>query len=271
MDEVTWKLCPFRVGNRAWAVRLFQGYSLCLLIVVGLAMMLNALEGEDWMKADKGQRQRATGRSAFDECLWFVFMTLHGIGFGEFMPEDTPGHVIAMLTVTMSYWCMIFMAAIVMLSQLPGAKAPSLFNVVMQIVNIVWPSYLIFVGIIIAIGFVIGPYVSDAPSGYNDAATGIYWYWCVMHRAPYGDIWPNSPFGRAVTVPAAVLSYLYPPYALALIAIRRPTPTEHAQLLAHMNAYPEEAMGPGYFVPPGGPSNGGSNGREVQLTNTCQD
>merc|ERR1719198_2295200 len=82
---------------------------------------------------------------------------------------------------------------------------------------------------------------------------GVQWLWTVVHQAPLGDVWPDTPFGRCVTIPAGIISYLYPPYVLALIAIRRPTPTEHAELLAHMNAYPEEAMGPGYIVPASGP------------------
>eukprot|EP00933_Yihiella_yeosuensis_P023965 TRINITY_DN18596_c0_g1_i1.p1 TRINITY_DN18596_c0_g1~~TRINITY_DN18596_c0_g1_i1.p1 ORF type:complete len:260 (+),score=35.20 TRINITY_DN18596_c0_g1_i1:80-859(+) len=257
MDFVS-KLAPFRTGNRMWVAVLMQGYGICLLSSVALAALLNTLEGEAWMDADRGASQDAKGDSAMDECLWFVFMTLHGIGFGEFMPRDTPGHMIAMLTISVGYLFMIFMMAIIMLSQLPGAKTPSLIGVVTQVASTVWPSYLVFILLIVGCGSFLGPYVSDAPSGFNDYATGIYWLWCVMHRAPYGDIWPNTPLGRTITVPAAMLSYLYPPYALAVIAVRRPSSSEHQQLLEHMNAHPEDAMGPGYIVP--------SMAREVQMS-----
>merc|ERR1711957_630721 len=123
----------------------------------------------------------------------------------------------------------------------------------------VWPSYLIFVLIIVLAGSFLGPYVSNAPSGRNDAATGIYWLWCVMHRAPFGDIWPNSVLGRGSAVVAALLGYMYPPYALALIAVRRPTDEEHEQLLEYLNTKPADAMGRGYVTPPSG-------GPEIQMS-----
>jgi hypothetical protein len=257
MDDVLWKLCPFRAGNRTWAVVLLQGYIICLATVGILAFALNFLEGDQWMIGDKGATQRAYGDSALDECLWFTFMTLHGIGFGEFMPRQTAGHLIAMIAIQLCYWFMIFMMAIVLLSQLPGTKSPNLVSIIAHMARIAWPSYLLFTSLILFVGSILGPYLSDAPSGWNDAPTGIYWLWCVMHRAPYGDIWPNTPFARAVTVPAAIISYLYPPYVLAVIAVRRPTCAEHSELLEHYALHPDEAMGPGYIVPP--------TGREVQM------
>merc|ERR1719265_2083284 len=84
------------------------------------------MEGDQWFKADKGAKTAAQGETAWDECVWFCFTTLHGIGFGEFMPRDSTGHVIACATIAMSYWYMIFMMAIVLLSQLPRSKTPSL-------------------------------------------------------------------------------------------------------------------------------------------------
>lgn len=258
MSDFLWKLFPFRSGNRMWVAVLFQGYGVCMVCAALLAGLLNAFEGERWMEADLGASVRAFGDSALDECFWFEFTTFHGIGFGEFMPRHSAGHAIAMITIAMCYWFMIFMAAIVLLSQLPGAKTPSLCAVASQMASIVWPSYTVFILFIIGVGAFLGPYLSPAPSGYNDYATGIYWLWCVMHRAPYGDIWPDTPFGRTATVPAAMISYLYPPYALALIAVRRPTASEHQQLLEHMNQHPEDALGPGYIVP--------SVAREVQMS-----
>jgi hypothetical protein len=268
MDDYLWKLYPFHQGNRVWAVRLFQGYGLSLLVSAIMAVLLNAVEGDRWKSNDHGQKVKAVGKSSLDECLWFTFTTLHGVGFGEFLPESTPGDWLTSVVVAVSYWCAIFMSAIVMLSQLPGVKPQSLFSMVSQMAYVVWPSYLVFVSLTVCFGFIVGPYIMDGlsadpscngPCEKRFNAVGIQWLWSVMHRAPFGDVWPDTPFGRSVTIPAAVISYLYPPYVLALIAIRRPTPTEHAQLLAHMNAYPEEAMGPGYIVPPSGP-------RDVQLS-----
>jgi hypothetical protein len=244
-----------------WAVVLLQGYVLCLVTVALLAIVLNALEGDEWVIADKGASISAKGQSAMDECFWFTFMTLHGIGFGEFLPRRTLGHFIAALTIMLSYWFMIFMAGIVLMSQLPGIKSPNLPTILSQMVNVVWPSYAVFVALIVIVGSCMGPEISDAPympRSSNNYGTGIYWMWCVMHRAPYGDIWPDTPFGRTITVPAAIISYLYPPYVLAVIAVRRPSSAEHSQLLEHISMHPEEAMGPGYIAPP--------TGREVQMS-----
>lgn len=276
METFSEKLFPFTARNTVWAVRLCQGYGLCLIIGVAMAALLNINEGEEWMKGEtKGQKVNGNtvkghGNSAFDECLWFTLTTLHGIGFGEFGTKSVGGDWIISLVVAVSYWCSIFMAAIVMMSQLPGVKPQSLVAMLKQMAGVVWPSYLIIVILTSIFGFLVGPYMEDGLSpdpACNGSCEekfnllGVQWLWSVVHRAPFGDVWPDTPFGRVVTVPAGVISYLYPPYVLALIAIRRPTPTEHAELLAHMNAYPEEAMGPGYIVPASGP-------RDMQFVST---
>jgi hypothetical protein len=267
MGEFQEKLFPFTSRNLVWAVRLAQGYCLCLFVAVVMAAFLNFNEGEKWMEGQThGQKVSGGGirrsGTAFDECLWFTFTTLHGINFGEFAAKSTAGDWILSLVVAVSYWCAIFMAAIVMMSQLPGVKAQSLLDIVKHMASVAWPSYLIVVSLTFIFGYIVGPYAAD---GISQDPTcnggcekkfnliGIQWLWSVVHRAPYTGVWPDTPFGRVVTVPAGILSYLYPPYVLALIAIRRPTPTEHAELLAHMNAYPEQAMGPGYIVPASGP------------------
>eukprot|EP00928_Gymnodinium_smaydae_P032012 TRINITY_DN23305_c0_g1_i1.p1 TRINITY_DN23305_c0_g1~~TRINITY_DN23305_c0_g1_i1.p1 ORF type:complete len:264 (+),score=31.40 TRINITY_DN23305_c0_g1_i1:85-876(+) len=260
VEEFVYKLYPFRSGNRAWVLVLLQAYSLCVVTTVVLGALLNYAEGEDWFEATRGMKIRAYGNSSFDECCWFIFTTLHGIGFGEFMPQHSAGHLIAMATVSLSYWFSILMMAIVMLSQLPGLKSPGFFKVMRQIGSATWPSYAIYLTITFLIGCTVGDNVSKAPvgTGHNDWATGVYWLWCVMHRAPYGDIWPNDPWSRVVAASAAVLSYLYPPFCLALIAVRKPTQEEHDELVEHMNQHPDESWGRGYVVPNGV--------REVQMT-----
>jgi hypothetical protein len=264
MDDFNQKLFPFSSKNTVWAVRLGQGYFLCVSVAVVMAALLNYSEGEQWMAAqDKGQKVgtntiNAHYASALDECLWFTMTAVHGISFGEFGTKSIAGDWIMSVVVAVSYWCSIFMAAIVMMSQLPGMKPRSLFTMLKHMASVVWPSYLIVVLLTFAFGYIVGPYAADGLS--PDPACGgacekrfnllgVQWLWSVVHRAPYGGVWPDTPFGRCVTIPAGIVSYLYPAYVLALIAIRRPTTTEHAELLAHMNASPEEAMGPGYIVP----------------------
>lgn len=271
MDDFAFKVFPFRESNRIWAIRLFQGYLLIIVIGIVIAGLINFNEGDKWQHSTdlaKGQKVKVTGKTAFDEILWFVFTNIHGIDFGEFQPKSSSGDIFIAIVVAISYWGSIFMMAVVMMSQLPGIKPPTLWSMLISMGKVAWPSYAIFCAIAVCIGYIVGPYMADGISSDVTCAgacerhfnlLGIQWLWHVMHRAPEPDIWPDTPFGRTVTVPTAALGYLYPPYVLALIAIRRPTPTEHAQLLAHMNAYPEAAMGPGYIVPPSGP-------REIQFT-----
>jgi hypothetical protein len=236
-----------------------------------MAAFLNYSEGEKWKVQSNGQKMDpgavTKNGSAFDECFWFTITTLHGINQGEFVTKSTAGDWIVSLVVAVSYWCSIFMAAIVMMSQLPGVKPRSLFTMLTQMASVVWPSYLIVVILTCFFGYIVGPYVADGISADPTCQggcekqfnlLGFQWLWSLVHRAPYTGIFPDTPFGRVVTIPAGMISYLYPPYILALIAIRRPTPTEHSELLAHMNAYPEDAMGPGYIVPADGP-------REIML------
>lgn len=273
MDEFIWKLYPFKEGNRVWAVRLFQGYGFCIFVATVMAAILNYAEGDTWETSGPKHKQRSYGKSAFDECLWFTVTTLHGIGFGEFMPGTTPGDFLTCIIVAVSYWGTIFMASIVMMSQLPGIKPQRFFEMLTHMASVVWPSYLVFVSLCFCFGFIVGPYMADGLSPdpsckggceRNFNLIGIQWLWSVMHRAPFGDVWPDTPFGRCVTVPAGIISYLYPPYVLALLAIRRPSATEHAQLLEHMTSYPEEVMGPGYIVP------SASGPREIQFSSLQQ-
>jgi len=241
-----------------WAARLFQGYILCLVIALVLAGIINVLEGDQWMQATKGQKIREGGTYSFDQCLWFTFTVLHGVAFGDFMTKTTAGDYINAVSISVSYWCTIFMMAIVMMSQLPGVKPRGLFSMLSQMASAVWPSYLIVVSLTFLFGFIVGPYMADGLSPDPSCSgscekkinlLGVQFLWSVVHRAPFGDVWPDTPFGRAVTIPAALVGYLYPPYVLALIAIRQPTASEHAKLLEHFQAHPEEAMGPGYIVP----------------------
>jgi len=76
--------------------------------------------------------------------------------------------------------------------------------------------------------------------------------WNVVHRNPYGDIWPSTPEARLITFPATIMGLLYMPYALALVAVRCPTEEQHAALLGHLNQNPDDALGKGYIVPKGG-------------------
>lgn len=249
-----WKIAPFRAGNRHWICLLLKSYITCLVSCLLLACVLNSVEGEKWVATDlRGHGVTAKGKTALDECIWFVFTTVHGIGFGEFNARGVVSRLIAMACVSIGYWFTIFLLSVVMLSNLPGERTPSLCSVTARMVSAVWPSYLVFLFLIVVCGAQCGPYVSDDPFGYNGWPTGIYWLWTVAHRMPYGDIYPNTSFGRTLTVPAAIIGLLYMPYALALVALRCPTMEQHESLLGHLRKYPEQLLGRGYVIPKNGP------------------
>jgi hypothetical protein len=178
-----------------------------------------------------------------------VFSTIHGIAFGEFQPRFTEGRIIAMVCVSLGYWFPIVLMAIVLLSQLPGEKCPTLFGTMLRLIEAVWPSYVLFMLIIIIVGSQMGPYVSKDHYGRNEWPSGIYWMWTVAHRMPFGDVWPNTSVGRTVTVPAAMMGLLYMPYTMALLAVRTPSIEQHMALLGELRAHPEDSLGRGYIVP----------------------
>jgi len=244
-----WKVCPWRARNREWLCVLFQAYFACIFASFLMACVLNSLEGQKWRDDFHGDGVHAVGSSALDECFWFVFTTMHGIAFGEFMPRGAPGRIIAMGCCSMGYWFVIFMCCIVMFSQLPGEKTPSLYSTLSRMISAVWPSYIVFIAIICIVGAQCGPYVSNDRDGRNEWPTGIYWMWTTAHRMPYGDLWPETTIGRCVTVPTAILGLLYMPYTMALVAVRCPSMAQHEALLGELKKHPEDSFGRGYEVP----------------------
>merc|ERR1719272_940246 len=164
---------------------LAKAYILCLVCCFLLACVMNSIEGKRWVEYDlRGEGKRATGDTALDECIWFVFTTVHGIAFGEFNARGVASRLIAMACVSIGYWFCIFLMCIVMLSNLPGEKVPSLYGVTARLVGAVWPSYLVFLAFTVSVGSLLGPYVSADPFGRNEWPTGIYWTWTVVHRMP---------------------------------------------------------------------------------------
>jgi len=151
--------------------------------------------------------------------------------------------------ISMGYWFIIFMCCIVMLSQLPGEKTPSLFSTLSRMISAVWPSYLVFITIIFLVGAQCGPYVNFDHDGENLWPTGVYFMWQTAHRMPFGDLYPNTVIGRSCTFPMAILGLLYMPYAMALVAVRCPSMAQHEALLGELRKHPEDSLGRGYIVP----------------------
>jgi len=245
-----WKVFPWTNRNRAWLGCVIQAYLMCNVLGFFLACVLNSVEGHKWINSSVAHHHvSARGGTALDECWWFVFTTMHGTAFGEFIPRGFVGHIIACICCSLGYWFVIFLCCIVMFSQLPGEKTPTFWSTLTRMVSAVWPSYLVFCTIVVAVGAQCGPYISQAHYGYNDAPMGIYFMWQVAHRMPYGDLWPNTPTGYAVTVPAAILGLLYMPYTMALVAVRCPSMAQHEALLSELRQHPEDAFGRGYVMP----------------------
>jgi|Transcript_52995 hypothetical protein len=248
-----WKACPFRAGNRLWLVVILKGYSFVIVAGFVLACVLNSVEGKKWLSSDiTGKHFSGKGDTALDECFWFVITTIHGIGFGEFLPRSGVGRFVTMLCISCGYWFPLFMLAIVLLSQLAGEKMPTLQGVISRMVCAVWPSYAVFLAMVLTLGAQAGPYVSsDHGFGWQQFDTGIYWFWQVAHRMPFGDLYPNTPFGRTLAIVGAMLGNLYMPYAFVCIAVRRYTKEQHDALMENLRNHPEDALGRGYIAPAG--------------------
>lgn len=279
-----WKVFPFRAGNRMWGWVLVKAYGSLIVLSFVLACMLNAMEGKAWTSGgydDKHLAKRgngfgnnsdivAKGKTALDECFWFIICTVHGAGFGEFNAQGTPGRLLGGVCVCIGYWFPIFLMTIVMISQLPGEKAPTVLGCLGRLVSAVWPSYILLLALTFVAGYSIGPYIS--PDGWthhdvdgrNYGITGVYFLWQIIHRMPYGDVWPDTPWGRMVTMPAGIIGTLYMPYALALVAVRSPSLAQQESLLSDIRTHPEDAFGRGYIVPKG--AEGGFGGaREMVM------
>lgn len=248
-----WKLFPFKSENRAWITILVKAYACCIVTIFCLACVLNAAEGDVWLKRSvRTGGQKAVGDGALDECFWFVATTMHGIGFGEFVPFCLTGRLIAMFCCMLGYLFTIFMMCSVLLSQLPGEKDPTLFGVASRMAKALWPSYSVFCALTMSIGSMCGPYLSkDHHGGWtrNMWPTGMYWAWTTVHRSPYGDIFPDTVFGRTMTVPLEMMAVLYVPYALACVAVRCPTLEQHREIVGRMKGNAEKALGSGYSQP----------------------
>jgi len=245
-----WKVFPWTNRNRAWLGCVIQAYLMCNVLGFFLACVLNSVEGHKWVNSSVAHHHvAARGGTALDECWWFVFTTMHGTAFGEFIPRGTAGHWIALACCSMSYWFVIFFCCIVMLSQLPGEKTPTFYSTLCRVISACWPSYIVFAAIVVATGAQVGDDISKAHYGYNDASMGMYFMWAVAHRMPYGDLWPTTPTGYLAVVPIAMLSMLYMPYAMALVAVRCPSMEQHEALLGELRKHPEDAFGRGYVMP----------------------
>jgi len=229
---------------------ILKAYLVCLATCFVLACVLNSVEGDTWLESDvHGHGTEAHGSSALDECFWFVTTTMHGIAFGEFMTRGTVGRLIAMLCCSLGYWFILFMMSIIMLSQLPGERAPRLYDVAQRMVTSLWPSYTVFLSVVVGCGCMLGPYLSRDKDGRNGWATGVYFSWTLAHRMPYGDIWPDTPWGRFMTICIMFLGVIYMPYVLALVSVRCPSSAQHATLLENVRDRPADALGRGYIVP----------------------
>ena len=72
---------------------------------------------------------------------------------------------------------------------------------------------------------------SDCPYDYFG---GVYFAWCVVFRSTYGEIIPASTLSRILTALLALVSLLYIPYVLALVAFRRPTRQQYSDFMERL-------------------------------------
>ncbi len=64
----------------------------------------------------------------FDECIWFVFTTFHSVAFGECVLNSDGARVIGCIISFYGYFFQMLSFAVILLSQLGGAKKPTLLS-----------------------------------------------------------------------------------------------------------------------------------------------
>lgn len=254
-------LFPFAGRNQKWAVIGLQVYLGASALALLLGGLLWAAEGGVWQTAGLGlvDADGATGGSALG-ALWFGWLTLHGVSFGHLIPLTVAGRVLTLLLLLLGYLVRdVFALAVALLSQLAAEEEPALRPVLQRLLAAAWPSlplFLLAAGILGALARAAGltddslSELSEA-GGSTSALLGPYYGWCVALRSPFGDLLPTSPGSRVLTGLLGVLGVFYPPYLLALVALRRLSPERYVALRTALQGdyFDVSLLGPGLLMP----------------------
>ncbi len=117
----------------------------------------------------------------FDECVWFVFTTFHSVAFGECTLISDGARVIGGFISFYGYFFQMLSFAVILLSQLGGAKKPTLLSVPARMCIILWPSFLLFVAVVVALGLGSTPYIASGDQVLS-LKDGVFWVVCCLWK-----------------------------------------------------------------------------------------
>jgi hypothetical protein len=115
-------------------------YLICVILITVIALIVNAITGP---KRLENQDYHDYGDGAFDEFMWMIFCTFHGMSFGDYHPIYTAERIFLCLVILLGYYFVILTMSIVMLSQLAGEPEPTLFSTPKRIFKCAWPMFLL--------------------------------------------------------------------------------------------------------------------------------
>jgi hypothetical protein len=122
----------------------------------------------------------------------------------------------------------------------------------MRILKKGFPSFIcIFIILLICSGILVACEADqEHESGWN-YWDSFYFCWSIVHKVPYGELIPQSNFGKFISSIICLIGLAYQPYILALVALRRPTQEEHDSLLHSLRKKPLDPsiIGRGYMLP----------------------
>ena len=241
------RLFPFQNRNMLWITVLFKIYLFCMVLNLIIAAILYGVGGT-----------RGPARSdddipdmLFDECVWFVFSTFHSIAFGECTLISDGARFIGCIISFYGYFFQELSFCVILLTQLGGVRAPTVLSVPMRMCSMLWPSFLLYVVVVLSLGMGCTPFLNPG----STVKDGLYFGWCVAFGNPYGDLIPINIEGRVITGLLDVISYLYRCYIIAIMGLRKPTLEEHERLLnvvasaKHADEELTQLFGPGYIAP----------------------
>jgi hypothetical protein len=242
------RLFPFQTRNMLWIKVLLKTYTCFMILNIILAGILYSIGGSQAPRPEDPNMR-------FDECVCFVFTTFHSVAFGDFILNSDGARVIGGFISFYGYFFQMHSFAVILLSQLGGTCKLTILSVSVRMIVILWPSFLLFAAVVIAVGFATTPFLSNRPEGATTLKDGAYFGWCVAFGNTYGEYYPVSNEGRAITGVLDLISWAYKCYAVALLALRKPTLEEHESLLSTVASGNEgvdglaAVFGPGYIAP----------------------
>lgn len=266
--EVVQRIYPFKANNRIWTKQHIKAYLFCIAFILLLAIITSFVSGDESLTkhCESAHGKKDPQNVMFNQCyedgkfnqVWLFFCTFHGMTFGDYYPMSSFERTMISLCMFLGYHFLVLTMALVLLSQLTGEKEPTLISTPIRILKAEWPSLIL----VLVILMILSPIVVSLEEGmsseedpnhlqFNNFGTGFYLLWCIFHKRPYGEVLPYTDAGKTVCAFVCLLGNLYQPYILALIAQRKPSLSEHLQLVDALRneTFDNSIFGSGYIVP----------------------